>query len=432
MIKLSTHIKKKQLSAAYRYSYARLALNLYGYFETEAQGDTLPPEISSTKQSFLKLMNEFFSGTLKEEEMAGLREQISHCVSRLLGYADCFQIYEYVFNRLEKRFVTGKNIPVDEKQLVGRMMYFFTSAEDPMVMNSRIKSVLEEVPIRFTKSKFFSMVKESLGSYVGGSKRSLEHLFEKVNTFRFLHNPEPVYQWEEKLAGLLSDLSQLDYKHLTAEVFKDYENQLSEIAGCVIGWVESLHLLQELVNDLYVLLLCENQVMIEMGEESVVSQIVSDLLSLFSTQEERIPEELTERLSLLEGKQEYYYEKYMAFENETPTDETLQKVDKLLSGSAFVSLSAEDFDEGTVDQEWLNQRTDEFFAECSKALDGKPKVVVRAVMAKFLSEIPLWFRSLDEIQTYITEGFDTCTDIFEKETSVELIEMIMEMEHVFV
>ena len=52
-------------------------------------------------------------------------------------------------------------------------------------------------------------------------------------------------------------------------------------------------------------------------------------------------------------------------------------------------------------------------------------MVVRAIMARMLSNLPVCFNSLPEVEDYIESSLGSCTDPDEKMVSVELIREIM-------
>ena len=54
--------------------------------------------------------------------------------------------------------------------------------------------------------------------------------------------------------------------------------------------------------------------------------------------------------------------------------------------------------------------------------------MVRAAMAAALSRLPMFFESIDEIGEYIRSSFESCTDQDEKETSMELLRMMIQEE----
>lgn len=115
-------------------------------------------------------------------------------------------------------------------------------------------------------------------------------------------------------------------------------------------------------------------------------------------------------------------------------------VDRLLSGSSFAELkqpeenakqeSAEE--EKEVDRPWLEQVAGEYFKELETVFSGTSKPVVRAIMAKVLSDLPVYFRSMSEIEDYIRGSLESCLDEEEKETCKELLEELMDYENILV
>lgn len=78
-----------------------------------------------------------------------------------------------------------------------------------------------------------------------------------------------------------------------------------------------------------------------------------------------------------------------------------------------------------VDDIMLKQALEQFQNEFSQAFDGQPKALVRAVMAKVLSCLPVFFESLEEAQEYIKNSLESCTDYMEKAITMKLIEELM-------
>lgn len=108
-------------------------------------------------------------------------------------------------------------------------------------------------------------------------------------------------------------------------------------------------------------------------------------------------------------------------------DETLGKVDRLMSASCYMSLDAPEEDDGKlVDDVFFREQLDGFFRKLACSWEGKPKLFVRASMSKVLSSIPVIFRSMDELEEYIAGSLESCTDESEKETTMELIRLLDE------
>lgn len=55
-----------------------------------------------------------------------------------------------------------------------------------------------------------------------------------------------------------------------------------------------------------------------------------------------------------------------------------------------------------------------------------PKIVVRAVMARLLSALPLFFTSVEELKGFVLGSLTACSDQAEKAVCADLIRQIME------
>jgi hypothetical protein len=107
--------------------------------------------------------------------------------------------------------------------------------------------------------------------------------------------------------------------------------------------------------------------------------------------------------------------------------EILRKIDLLMSGSSFMSLERpEDRADQKVDEELMAGKLERFFGELSAAWEGKPKVLIRAVMSKILSRLPVF--SLEEVRQYVEGSLRSCSDGKEKEISMGIIRMMMEQD----
>ena len=105
-------------------------------------------------------------------------------------------------------------------------------------------------------------------------------------------------------------------------------------------------------------------------------------------------------------------------------------MERLLSTSAFAPLDEKESwrEDDVVTREDVEAAFDRFVSGVDPVLAACQKPVVRSIMAATLSNLPLSFRSLDEIQEYIKNSLGSCTDRAEKETCMELLQMLMESE----
>ena len=187
---------------------------------------------------------------------------------------------------------------------------------------------------------------------------------------------------------------------------------------------DDLLILMDLINDLYVLQLCKEEALMDGMEEQAVRQILSGVWDHFEAgRKEMLADEITEMLSKLEGIQESAFGSFLqgGGEEEQEKDPVLVKIDRLLSGSSFVSLELKEGQEEPADRKWIEKQGEAFCGRLDETLKTLSKPVMRAVMAKILSALPNIFTSTQELEEYIKNSLESCTDVAERETSMELL-----------
>ena len=102
-----------------------------------------------------------------------------------------------------------------------------------------------------------------------------------------------------------------------------------------------------------------------------------------------LADEITEMLSKLEGIQESAFGSFLqSGDQEQEKDPVMVKIDLLLSGSSFVSLEIEKGQEEPADRKWIEKQGEAF---CGR------------------------------LEDYIKNSLESCTDVTERETSMELL-----------
>lgn len=437
---MQTRRVKRQLSAARRYSYIRLALNYYTYYETSLEDSLLGNRLAPLNLEFHRLLRGFLEGICDENALDKLRNRVTAEMETATAYTDAFQAYEYVLNRLEGRFapkLVGDGSASGEENMTQRIMDYITDSEDAMTVNERIRSVIGQLPVRLTKGKFFSMVEEGLSVYRGAARESLNDMFYILRAEALLHVPEDMVTGYEELYSILEELKAADYRGMSPETWRHLTDEIRRAGHILMDNSSELALLMELVNDLYVLFIAGDSAMMEVSEEQCLNELLSGLLALFQMSSgEMIPARLTELLTRLEGRQEAYFEQWMddglsskelkELEGQEGEASRLYKVEMLLSGSSFMSLEEPEHTSGeTVDDAVLREELGRFFEELSCSFQEMPRVLVRAVMAKVLSSLPVFFQSLDEVRDYIRGSLESCSDSMEKTVTMKLIRDMM-------
>lgn len=436
---------KRRLTAAYQYSFIRMTLNFYTCYEMMAEKTSEPDQGAlDLYERYLGFLGSFLK---KEEtsldELEVLRQDTMKEMEKLTAYTDIFQAYEYVMNRVEGRFMpqlVGKK-PEDTDVLLDEIISYLTETNDPADFHQRFQLIVSQLPVRFTKNKFFALIEEGMSVYKGAPKAGLDDMLYVLRSEALLNRPkaenidsENGESSYEKLYGILDEFLQTDFNALEAAGYYHLSSKLEEAGELLSTATGDILMLMDLVNDLYVLFLCEDQAVTDLEETQVMTRILGDVLALFKENKWReIPEETADLLPKLEGKQESSFEQWLA--NEIPMEELardassvaelLWKTELLLSGSSFASLEYKD-SEQTADETLIRKGLEQLFADIRESWKDLPKVLTRAAMAKCLSRLPITFKSSDEAESYIKNSLECCSDEVEKEGCIRMIRSIME------
>lgn len=426
---MNTHNIKRLLSAAYRYSYAGLALNYYSLSEMMCE-EKIPDKVKTYVKELNPLIQSFLDGTLESECLDALRKQVMASMEVITSFTDSFEIFEYVLNRLERRYLKGLKMDENLTGFTNRVMDYLLASQDTAIMNERIRQLLGQLPVRYTKQKFSQLIKEGLSGFLGLEKRSLANMMYLLRTGSMVELSDNMEQEYEALYELLHQLMNADYPNMDKDTYDAYVERMTWASQQLFEDSGYYMLLQDILNDLYVLYLSGGEAMMDAGEKQTMENIVKGVLNWFQEgNNTMIEDEITDLLYEMEGIQENAMERYLSSSGplscDNPLTETLDKVDMLLSGSPFVQLDQVVTVEGTVDHPYLEQVLNEFLKELDSVFSSVTKPVVRAIMAKLLSSIPMMFHSEPELRNYIQKSLDSCGDEAELETTIELIEQEM-------
>ena len=83
----------------------------------------------------------------------------------VVAYTDSFRIYEYALNRVERRFKEGLPAPaLSDEDFIRALMGYLTAVKDASAMNQRIGQIIGQLPVRYTRQKYYAMVQEALSA----------------------------------------------------------------------------------------------------------------------------------------------------------------------------------------------------------------------------------------------------------------------------
>ena len=433
------HNWKRQASLAYGCALTRLALNFYLFFEELPE--QYEDENSSQREldgQLVGLTGSFLDGKAKEllEQISAFRIRIQDEMHQVMAYSDALQVYEYVLNRVERQFVKCRPIEISEVALAGNLMRYIGEPKEAGIQNQRIQMIVGQLPVRLTRQKYFGMVHDALTAYIGSDPAGLEdmmYLLRGCSMVGISGEPKKGY---ERLHGILSELGKLSLKEMDGISYEHARSLVSEAGEMAEALMAYCTILEEMVNDLYILCLTGDWAVRDAREEGHAVEILRGLQRLYEQGERGIPQELTDRLPNLEGIQEEYAEKYQRLDFHWEESENVpgeegelarrgEMVDRLMSSSTFASLETRK-DCAGVSREDVEREADRFFAELEPVLSSLQKPVARGVMAMSLSYLPVFFNSPEEIGAYIRNSLGCCADLAEKEACMDLLMQVME------
>ncbi|MBE5957680.1 MAG: hypothetical protein E7254_02305 [Lachnospiraceae bacterium] len=428
-----------------QFAFVRLALNYYTYYQMRQDGDIKRQGVKEVADSVHKVIkNAVLEGCMPKEEAVEIldkgRDYILKEVGALTYYVDVFRVYEHALNRAEYRFKESTlDKDYSDENLCRMLMQYILSDEDNTVINSKIAEVIAELPIRMTKSKFFEHLTNGLSIYKGSDKKTLDDFIYMIKTSSMISDSDEFATLFPELEEVAVSLKNIDYAGITEEEYKFSIRNIEDVSVFIEDAMNICMMIMEIMNDTYSIVLTtgdqeKDKVMMACTE---IVAAVNDHFILGS----EIDEETEDMFSVLEGSQESMYQKISLYnivdeiissygevineENLNEEFDDLIKLSVLSSDSIFVSLY-EKSDETLVDDMGLEQVTSEIVSEFKKLFEDNPKAVNRAVMNSVLSQLPVFFNNISELQDFIYQTLYNCKDMAEKNACVDVLHQIME------
>lgn len=382
-----------------------------------------------------------------------LRNNVYNVVEVLTCYADIFARYEYVINRCEYLFNEIKtNSKYTDEDFTREVMQYIFSEEDNAVVNSRICEIISELPLRMTKNKFFELLDGGMSVYKDTDKITIDDFIYSVETSAMLKIPENMEHYTE-LFEIYNEIKAIDYKNITEKEYRDTAEKLNFAADYIERATDIFMILQGLINKAYVMVIAAPYVDTEDKEVKNSVDIIRNINENFYNDEFiTLEEKITDNFIFLEGVPEKIQNIIQSAEyvlDDVKKDKLnivknimadkiylgLFLCEKLLSDSLFINLSAEYniFEEKTVDKndetditEYLREKQDKLITELTEFFNSNQKIVNKSVMSLVLSKLPVFFNNITEVQDYIYNSLNNCTNKAEKAACIEIINGLME------
>ena len=375
------------------------------------------------------------------------REEVIRKMEVLTAYTDIFQIYEYVLNRMEYRFKEYE-LP-DEDIFAGKLFQYIFSIEDNAVINDKLKVVLEQLPVRMTKGRFFQLLEDSFTLYEGSDKSSVNSYVYMLRTSSMLYEPEGMDVYFEELKEVHEDLKERDFTVLTEGEYVRLMDKIGQAAEQIGKTADIYVMVQGVLNALQTAALAGVKREEKEESEDIIccKEIFAEIAKLFQKgNTDIVPEEIESKMFALEGIQEQTGEELSQLESVLPLCladyrehaetaglldrvQNLRKMQQLSSASLFMSLT-EEADE-PAEKAYIKKEADRLIEDLSRLFQREKQPVRRAVMSAVLSKIPVFFQSAQEIQEYIQNAVNQCRDKDEKMAVMEILEGFIREEEIW-
>jgi len=387
-----------------------------------------------------KLLNAYLSGKeVDPQKVEALRVQNRALVENITKAVDQFTTLEYVLNRVEHRFVGQKSLDKDysdyEKthELITYLGNFEKDAQNLAVMR-----ILEQLPVRLTKNKFYETVSERLSIYKEGEVSSFLSMVDSIKSASGINDGTEEVLYPE-LNEIYQKCSGSNFEETTRNDFESLQEQLANIGETLNLHMDLGSSVQEVLNAFEVVVLSKEHAAMEEREEKACDLILNESYKAFSGKKKSL-NNAYEACSILEGKLEESEEEYRNWMNEyevfandfekeiasgkIPFDQ-LYAIFILCSNSAFADVEKKDAIHNLVTDKFFNEVTLKLNESYAALFATLSRPFIRGIMARVFSLLPPRFQSQEDLENFIYESLSACHDEAEKLGCLEIIENIM-------
>lgn len=448
----------KQLAVKQQYNYYKVAIydlvfNYITFLEMINEDDTMSilkldnqsEEIVAFITSILKDYNNLNSCKLDTDDLLGFRKIIQSKIVALAAFSDEIEVYEYIINRTEGRFIQDYIDIEDDESFAGNLIRFIFENEENVIINEKIKAIISQLPVRITKNKFYEYIDTSLDIYKGAYVTDLNNYIEMVKDSIMPMNLEEYNRSFEGIRQSINILEKVDYKNINQEEFEQVYKEKMEVSDKInrISSVYSLGV--SLINNLIEISLCDKAHLFInekdlTGADNILHNISKNVDGFI------LGEDLSEQLEKIEGIIEESMDnidKYsnlvqsvikshkndLAELNLVGTYDNLQKVDFMLSTTSYFANPNKILrtdDDNRVDDFTLAKVKKDITQTIDVYIKDKSREYRRAIMGHLFYLLPVSFKTPREIHAYALNSLQQCSDINEKNASKQLIRQIMD------
>ena len=420
--------------ASYRFSLISFAFHDMTFFEGLLYRNEENP-YSDLIDALDALKKEWLSGNAVSFcKIADMRTENRKRMETLTKAVDLFSLLEYVLNRLEHRFIAPLEPAADQTdQAETDKIMSFLSRQDRDYQNLYLYRLLEQLPVRMTKNRFFETVKDRLSIYKGSDVSAFDGILESAlsASCAFVKNEE--ISGYGDLQALFRELSAADLSAMDRTAFESLEGRLHEIGERINSDMDCSQALQNVLNAFGAVVISSYEGLAVPKEQEHALTILKTVTAAFGSDDPDLSAAYT-ACEALEGTLEEAGEQYQellgvmeSLENRFVFDDAdAKRIGVLLSNSSYAEPDGFGPLSGTMTDETLfKKRTEELIGKLSAFFSGLPRPLVRASMARVFSILPPRFTDQEALEAYISESLSGCSDTAEKLGVFELLDGIM-------
>lgn len=435
------------------FSTVQLALLYYTYYEMYCDDkDLWDEQLLKYSKELNAIITETITTSKRGKELEEyviqvdkLRCAIISKMDTITSYSDLIMIYEYALNRVEYRFEDMGDIE-DDQEFARKVLRFIFNSEDNVQINEMIKEVIGQLPIRITRQKYFDYFEDGLHELNGVQEDTLETYIYLIRSSATLNITDDIKDEYPKLWENKEFLEKLDFKNITRKEYETAINMVKDAALYLELISTTYYNLMEVINELYVILICSPYIGIGSHEDKIQEEaglyIIRGINEAFLADKQEEPgEDILNKFEVLEGFLEKMNYDLMSFEDgisyintdHRPLVESMM-ADKLLnvlllskdlfSGSVFIDLKKKS--NALVDSKKIQTEIDKLKEDLSNKFNDSDRMIMRAIMANTINRLPVFFKDHTEVMNYVLYSLDKCRDIAEKYACMEIINSMME------
>jgi len=418
----------KDLSAAYGSSaILNLSMNYANYFVNSKEKETDRSFVGIGDKINALIKSTIVEGNVSKksiEEIENIREEVKAGVDAATAFLSAFENFNYVLSRkLPNKEYDGKEFDTDDE--ARKILTYIFEDDDNILINSKIQRVISELPVRYTKGKFFDIIETSVDRYAGTEKKALKAFAYMVRQAGMIYDLDNMQKLYPELADEFEYFKNFEFDKATKKQLLTESVKLnSTIARCSELTDDGI-LVMEVVNDLYAVLLNWDSINKEDAELEV--EMITFTNESFANEDRSLEEfdvKMAEIFTKLEGKLEAVYEDLMSYEG-TLFDvqsrfvkeaseygykdkyDDLYKCSILKQGSLFADLNDLE-DTGLTETADLDKLKETLKSEFDRIFNEVDRSVRRGIMAQVIGSIPVYFENRTEVMDYIRSSLASC------------------------